>query len=188
MRDQRLQLRAEQQQPARQQRVVQRLDAEPVAGEEERLAIPIPQREREHAAEPLDAVLAPLLPGMNDHLGVAAGPEAVSKLREFRDQRLIVVDLAVEDDDHAAVLVEQRLLPGGEVDDREPAMAEPQAGLGVQPDLVRPAMVLGLVHARNEVARDRPRARDVHDADNAAHDGSGLSGGRSGHARRRRVD
>ena len=36
-------------------------------------------------------------------------------------------------------------------------------------------MVLGLVHARDEVARDCPRALDVHDADNPAHVGPDLS-------------
>ena len=41
---------------------MQRLHAEAVAGEKQRLAVAIPQREGEHAAEALDAALAPLLP------------------------------------------------------------------------------------------------------------------------------
>ncbi len=103
-----------------QQRVVQRLDAEPVAREEQRLLVAVPQREREHAAEALDAALAPRLPRVHDHFGVAARAEGVPERRQLGDQLLIVVDLAVEDDDDAAVLVVQRLLAGRQVDDRQP--------------------------------------------------------------------
>ena len=41
-------------------RVVERLDAEPVAGAEERLLALVPEREGEHAAQALDAGVAPL--------------------------------------------------------------------------------------------------------------------------------
>ena len=45
-------------------------------------------------------------------------------LGAFGAHLLEVVDLAVEDDADRAVLVEQRLLPGGEVDDREPPVRQ----------------------------------------------------------------
>src|SRR5512135_1428406 len=155
----RFELRAEDELPLRQQRVVERLHAEPVASEEQRLPITVPQREREHAAEALDAGFAPLLPGVDDHLGVALRMKAVPTARELRNELLVVVDLAVEHDDHAAVLVEQRLLASGKIDDRQPPMAEAEPGLDVQPALVRSAVMLGFVHARDEIARDRPFAR-----------------------------
>ena len=73
---------------------------------------------------------------------------------ELGDQFLEVVDLAVEDDGDGAVLVEQRLLAGGHVDDRQPPMAEADARRDVQTALVRAAVVLALVHAR-AAPRDR---------------------------------
>ena len=72
VREQALELRAENQRPVVEQRIVQRLHAQPVTRQEQRGAIAVPQREGEHAAEALDAGLAPRLPGMHDHLGVAA--------------------------------------------------------------------------------------------------------------------
>jgi hypothetical protein len=41
----------------------------------------------------------------------------------------------------------------------------------MQPDFVRPAMELTFVHAENEIARDRPLAGYIEDADDATHGG-----------------
>ena len=78
---------------------------------------------------------------------------------QLGDQFLVVVDLAVEDDDDRAVFVEQRLLAGGEVDDGQPAVAEAHAGLEVQAAFVRPAVRLRLVHALQHGAVDRRACR-----------------------------
>jgi hypothetical protein len=80
---------------------------------------------------------------MHDDLGVAAVWK-VGPAPQFGDERLEVVDLAVEHDDDRAVFVEQRLLAGRDVDDGQAAVAEPDAGLDVQAALVRAAMVLRL--------------------------------------------
>ena len=74
-------------------RVVERLDPEAVARDEERLRLLVPEREREHAAQPLEAALAPLAVGAQDHLGVGARAEAI--LAEQPAQLDVVVDLAV---------------------------------------------------------------------------------------------
>src|SRR6476469_8118631 len=87
--EQRLQLRSEQQNAVVQQRVVQRLDAEPVAGEEQRFAIAIPQGKRKHAAQAPYAVFAPGLPRVHDHFGVTSRAEAIPELHELRNQLLI---------------------------------------------------------------------------------------------------
>src|SRR5512138_2370903 len=58
--EQRLQLGAEEQTPVRQQCVVQGLDPQAVAREEEGLAPAVPQRKSEHSPEALDAIWAPL--------------------------------------------------------------------------------------------------------------------------------
>jgi hypothetical protein len=104
--------------------------------------VAVPQREGEHAAKALHAVFAPGFPGVHDALGVALGVEDVAQRLQFGDQFLVVVDLAVEDHDHRAVFVEQRLLAGGDVDDGQAPVAEAQAGLDVQAAFVRAAVRL----------------------------------------------
>ena len=48
----------------------QRFDPQPVPGQEQLLAGPVPDGEREHAVQPRQAALAPLQPGPQQHLGV----------------------------------------------------------------------------------------------------------------------
>src|SRR5258706_12357486 len=85
------------------------------------------------------------------------------------DQLAIVVDLAVVGDDDAAVLVEQRLLAAREIDDRQPAMAEPDSGRAVETGTVGTAMVERVVHPLEERTIDRSPAARIEDADQPAH-------------------
>ena len=106
------------------QRPVERLDAEAIAREQQPPPRRVPDREREHAAEALDAVVAPLLVGVDDRFGVGARAVAVAGRFELRPDVGVVVDLAVEDDPDRAVFVRQRLLAGGQIDDAQAAVAE----------------------------------------------------------------
>ena len=169
MREQRLQLGAEQQHPVGQDREVHRLDAESVAREEQRLAIAIPQREREHAAKARDARLAPFLPRVHDDLGVAARAERMPAGGQLDDEFLIVVDLAVEHDGDSLVLVVERLVAAAEVDDRQAAMPEPDPGFEVEPVVVGTAMRDRVVHRDEEAARDVAARARVEDAADSAH-------------------
>jgi len=81
------------------------------------LLLAVPQGKGKHAAKSLDAVAPPRFPGVQDHLGVAAGAKLMAQGLELGHQLLIVVNFAVEDGDDALVFVEQGLLAGGEVDD-----------------------------------------------------------------------
>jgi len=152
-----------------QQRVEHRLDRQAVARHEKGVAVTVVQGKGEHAAKALHAVLAPGFPGVDDDLGVAAGVEDVAQGFELGYQFLEVVDLAVEDDRHRTVLVEQRLLAGGEVDDRQPPMRERDAGLEVVAPFVRAAMVLHVVHALHEGTIEVALAAGVEEAGDAAH-------------------
>ena len=110
------------------------------------------------------------LPGVDDDLGVATGAEHVAQRLQFGAQLAEVVDLAVEHHDDVAVLVDHRLLAGGEVDDRQAAVAEADAGLDVQLALVGAAVVLGLVHARAAAAGRSSRvAASIENSDDSAH-------------------
>ncbi len=98
MGEQRFEFGAEEEGAVVEQGVEQRLDAEAVAGQEQGFAVAVPQGEGEHAAEAVDAALAPGFPGVDDDFGVAAGVEDVAQRLQLGDQFLVVVDLAVEDD------------------------------------------------------------------------------------------
>ncbi len=56
---------------------------------------------------------------MNEHLRVRAGVEPMPGSLELRAQRVMVVDLAVEDDLHQTVLVADGLVARGEIDDAQ---------------------------------------------------------------------
>src|SRR3546814_7762694 len=66
---------------------VERLDAKPVARQHHAAAVPLQDREGEHAVEPLDAALAPGVVGLEDPLRIAAGEEAVAGGLELRPDR-----------------------------------------------------------------------------------------------------
>ena len=166
---QRLQLGAEDQPTVVKHGVMHGLDAQAVASHEELLARAVPQRKREHAAQPCHAVRAPGPPGVDDDLGVALGAEGQAQALQLRHQLAVVVDLAVEDDDDAAVGTVQRLLAGGDVDDGQPPVAEAQARLDVQAAFIRAAMVLRVVHAPEHDGVGLALAARVEEAGDATH-------------------
>src|SRR5262249_10273207 len=131
-----------------------------------------PEREGEHAAEVLDAIGAPRFPAVHDHFGVGLRAKHMAEGLELRNQFLIVVDLAVEDDDDGAVLVEERLLAGRDVDDREASMAERDARLEVLAVRVGSAMGLRVVHAPEDRPAQVTRAFRIDDSGYSTHDRS----------------
>src|SRR5206468_12461461 len=90
--------------------VVEGLDAEAVARGEEPAARPVPEREGPHAVEALDAALAPLAVGGEDHLRVGGAAEAVALRLELAPELPVVVDLAVVDELERAVLAREGLV------------------------------------------------------------------------------
>ena len=135
--------------PARDRRVVKRLDAQAVAAEQHAPAVALPDREREHAVEAADEVLAPGVIGLEQHLGVAVGVEAVALGLELAAQLGVVVDRAVENDAQPQRRIEHRLLGGlGQIHDLQPAMAPGLRALRKYAATVRAARLLLRVHAR----------------------------------------
>ena len=63
--------------------VVERLDPVAVARQHQPALASVPDRDREHAAQPLGERQAPLLVRVRDHLGVAVRAEAVAGAREL---------------------------------------------------------------------------------------------------------
>ena len=145
VRQQRLDLGGERE-PAALLGVEQRLLPELVAREQQPAVAPVPEREREHPAQPLEHPLAEVLVQVHEDLGVRPGPELMSRRRQLPVERFVVVDLAVEHDEHAAVLVRDRLVAAGQVDDAEAAHAEADPALDEGAPVVGAPMADGIAH------------------------------------------
>ena len=165
----RLQLRGEDQPAIGEKAVVERLFAEAVAREEQRLAPLVEERKGEHPVEALETRLAPLLPGMNDDLGIAARSKHMAERGEFGHQRLEIINLAVEHDADRAVFVEQRLIAARQVDDGEAAMPEPDPGRMIKPVPVRATMGEQTGHPMQQEPVGRAAPAVVEDAGDPAH-------------------
>ena len=83
--------------------VVERLDTKGIARAGEGALLGVEHREGEHAAEPGQAVPAPVLPRYEQDLGVGLRGEGAADRLELDAQLAVVVDLAVEHQDVAAV-------------------------------------------------------------------------------------
>ncbi len=147
-------------QPAVDRRIVQRLDADAVAREKQRLRSGIPDRQAEHAAQPRDGVAPPLLVCVDDRFRVGGRVEPVPVRLELGAQLVVVVDLAVEHDPDGAILVVNRLMPGREVDDAQ--AAHPKRHLLVHPHalIVRSAVADDVAHPVDERAAGVQGERD----------------------------
>jgi hypothetical protein len=64
---------------------------------------------------------------------------------------LKVIDFTVENHDYAAVFIEKRLLPAGDIHDRKTAMTETNAGLRIDLSFIWSAVNLGLIHAPEQM-------------------------------------
>ena len=91
---------------------------------------------------------------MHEHLGVGAAAEPVTGPLELVHQLAVVVDLAVLHDDDGAVLVRDRLIAAGQVDDREPARGDPDRAVEMRPFGVRAAVEQGRRHAAEPLGVD----------------------------------
>ena len=107
------------------QPVVERLDAETVAREDEALSPRVPDRDREHPPETLREKRPVLLVEVREDLRVALRAEGMALVDELGTQLAVVVDLAVLHDGDRAVLVRQRLVARLQVDDRQAPRGEP---------------------------------------------------------------
>ncbi len=159
------QCRGETQAAVRGRGQIQRLDAEPVAAEDDSPARGgLDDGEGEHPDQAVDEPLgAEAAIGGEDDLGVRGRPEPLARGLELRPQLAVVVDAAVEDDRQAPVVIHHRLGAGlGEVDDLQPPVDEADPPGDPAAVAIGPARSQGRRHAleRGQVRR-RPRAGDL---------------------------
>src|SRR5262245_46711422 len=83
---------------------------------------------------------------MEGDLAVRARTQTMTRLLELALHALVVVELTVDDDVQALVLVCDRLIAGVQIDDAEPRMPEADAAMRGDPvpAAVRPAMIEAL--------------------------------------------
>src|SRR5439155_9136417 len=165
----RFELGGEEQPAIGQKAVIERLLAEAVAGEEQRLAPGIPQSKGKLSIEPIETRRPPFLPGVDDHLGIAARSEHMAEDHEFGHQRLEIVDLAIVDNADRPIRVEERLIAGHEIDNRQAEVAEPQPRREMETVTVRSAMTEDIGHTPQQGPIDLAGSAIIEDTRYAAH-------------------
>ena len=119
---------------------MKRLHAQPITREEQALPPRIVKREGEHAVQPVEHRRAPRLPAVKQHFGIAIGAEDRALGLQLGANLLKIIDFAIVGDGDALVGGKHRLRAAAEIDDRQPAMAEADAGRRPHPRSIRPAM------------------------------------------------
>src|SRR5579871_4077240 len=129
---------------------MQRLLTEAVACQIERALTPVPQGEGEHAAcASQRGINAPELAALEQYLGIAAAAKLTACPLELRAQAGVVIDLAVEAQNHAAAGGVHGLRSAWrQIDDGQTPVGQADASLGIAPDAlaVRSAMLERMRH------------------------------------------
>ena len=84
-------------------------------------------------------------------------------------QGLMVVDLAIEGDDHRAILRGHGLRPAGQIHDGQPPVAEAEMRLRVEAFAIRAAMALRVGHRPQAAHRRDSRPVRMEEARYSAH-------------------
>ena len=119
---------------------MQRADPDPVAAQDQRPRLAVPEGHGELAPGLREHPFAEILVKMHPELGVAAGGRGCGRAQKLLLELGILEDLAVLGDPDRAVLIAQRLTASRQVHDREPPRPQGQARLDVDMLVVRSAM------------------------------------------------
>ena len=149
--------------------IVQRLDAQPVARDEEALTARVPDGEGKHATQMLYAVGTIFFVKMNDGFRVAVRAVSMTQRLQLFAQSGMIVNFTVENNPGRAVFVAERLVSGRQINDAEAAHADPDRTRSVDSFIVRAAMDHGSAHPTKS-CRINPRVvPELHDPGDAAH-------------------
>jgi len=107
---------------------IERLDAHRITREHDFARSPgrpaVEECERVHAVQPPEEFGAPFLPAVHQNFGVGPCTKAVAQRRKLVPQIEVVIQLAVQHDPHAPVLVRHGLGTQLQIDDAQPAVTE----------------------------------------------------------------
>ena len=157
------------QQPAVVLGIKQRADADAVAREHQLAFALVPERDGELSLGLEKHALAELFVEMDPGFGVAMRGEPMAALEQFLAQLGIFVELAFEGDPDVARFVRERLPAAGDVDDRQPAIAERDARLDVNVLIIGPAMRDRGRHAQQSIGWKMSPTGQVDGACDATH-------------------
>ncbi len=104
------------------------------------------EREGEHAAQLGGKIQAVHRIGVQDGLRIRVGPRLAALRTQRRIQLDVVVDLAVGRQRELTVGRDHRLMPGGEPDDRQPCLRQPDRAVAIDAVIVRAAVGQGRGH------------------------------------------
>src|SRR5262249_44965579 len=121
-------------------RVKQRSDPGLVPRKHQLMLVPVVKSHGELAVQPTDEAGAVVLIHMDEDFDIAAGAETVTARFELPAQIAKIIDFAVADRDDRAVLVEVRLIAGGEIDNGKPAARQSNSVAEERAAIVRTAM------------------------------------------------
>src|SRR5437899_751367 len=110
---------------------MQWLDAESIARDKELLIARIPDSERKHAAQFIDAVLAEVFVEMDNRFCVTVRPEFVALRLQAVTEFGKIINLAVEHDPDRVVLVGHRLAAAFHVENAQATMRQPDAAVKI---------------------------------------------------------
>src|SRR5262249_40690697 len=140
------------------QRVIKRFDSKPVTREHQPVASAVPDRKRKHPAKMLDAFRPMFFIKVNDCFRVAVGAISVAGCLQLLAQVAMVVDLAVVDYPTGLIFIGHRLMTAAKIDNREPAVSEPDVLPNVlfdqQSSIVRSAVFEGIPHSCERLLLD----------------------------------
>jgi hypothetical protein len=117
----------------------------------------------------MDAVRPEIFVEVNDDLGITAGAKMVPTLFQFPAKLAKVVDLSVEYDPHAAILIEDGLVPASQINDAKPAHAKAGAISYVYTFLVGSAVNDRLAHPVDDGVIDSRIVTAADNSCNSAH-------------------
>ena len=118
----------------RESRPVERLLSRAIPGAEQASLDLVPDGEGEHPGESRQRALAPEAKGLQQHFAVAQGPEPDAVRLQLFLQLPVVVQLAVVNQQKAAVMRGEGLVGFGKrIDDGQPAVAEPDSPIAREP-------------------------------------------------------
>jgi hypothetical protein len=129
----------------------------------------VPESEGEHSAEPVHALVAPLLVGVHDRLGIRPRAIHVAARLQLAPDVGVVVDFPVEDRPDGACFVRQRLLAARHVDDAQSPVREQRAIIEPEPCFVGTPMGEDVAHADRPLSIVGADAVGTDQAGNSAH-------------------
>ena len=130
---------------------IKRLFAHAVAGDEQATARRVPKGKGKHAVEPEQQRVAPLLVGMDKHLGVAVGSETVPVALQGGADGAVVVDFTIKNHCEAAIFVEDRLIAAAQVNNREAAHRHAHGAAQKDAVAIRPPVGEAVVHTAQQI-------------------------------------